>query len=200
MMNLFLKSPKFSGNFQNDNFIESPVKDPFRESAVKMFAQVETAWVGFGAAVSDFFKSYQWREVVFTLKTISLILCLLMVLLVIYIFFKRISTGLVVKEKKKIIFNKKKIAKKWAKIEKKIKTGTEANYKLAILEADALYDDVLKILGSETEKMAINIGSINLAKKVKKKIVDDPSFLLGKDEAEQSIHAYKKGLEDLGAI
>ena len=89
---------------------------------------------------------------------------------------------------------------KWEKIEKKFKSGVEANYKLAILEADSFYDETLKTLGFEKERNLSNIDEIKKAKRVKARIIDDSGYVLIEEEARNTLDAYKKGLEELGVM
>lgn len=215
MMTLFLKSLKLSGNYPNSSAYTSTAVNAntntgyaFRENMVKadvarLMAQARDAWTDFGASAVDYFKSYAFKELVFTLKTISLILSILALVAIIFIFFKSNALGKPAKQiaeakegKRKI----KKILKKWLKIEKKFKSGTESNYKLAILEADNLYDEVLCGVGHDKEKELKSLDDIRNAKKLKRYIVDDSGFMLTKEATEISLSAYKRGLEELGVL
>ncbi|MBU4284646.1 hypothetical protein KKI21_00175 [Patescibacteria group bacterium] len=188
MMNLFSKLPTISSTT-----IVSSQKE------LKFLTQAKSAWIGFGASVNDFFHSYTWREIFFTIKVISFIFSILMLLAIIFVIFKKMTLGAIAKpvesDKKK-----KKSAKKWAKIEKKFKSGVEANYKLAILEADSFYDKVLKTPGREKEKNLSNVDEIKKAKRVKARIIDDSGYVLIEEEARNTLDAYKKGLEELGVM
>lgn len=188
MMNLFSKLPTISSTT-----IVSSQKE------LKFLTQAKSAWIGFGASVNDFFHSYTWREIFFTFKVISFIFSILMLLAIIFVIFKKMTLGAIAKpvesDKKK-----KKSAKKWAKIEKKFKSGVEANYKLAILEADSFYDKVLKTLGFEKGKNLSNVDEIKKAKRVKAKIIDDSGYALTEEETKSALDAYKNGLEELSAM
>ncbi len=101
-----------------------------KEDIVGLLAQAKDVWVNFGASTVDFFKSYAFKEIIFTLKTISLILSILALIAIIFIFFKMNALGKPAKQiaeakegKKKI----KKVLKKWLKIEKKFKSGKRNN-------------------------------------------------------------------------
>jgi len=201
MMNLFSKSLKFSGNYPNNTGTAYTVvtSQNANNHAVngevgRLLAQAKDAWIGFGASIVDFFHSYQFKEIIFTLKVISFILSLLVLLAIIFIFLKMQALG---GPKKKAI---KKVSKKWAKIERKFESGTESNYKLAILDADNLYESTLSIVGSDKEKILSNLEEFKKAKQIKRIIVDDSGFVLVKEEARNSLNAYKKGLEELGAL
>lgn len=187
MMILFSMLLKFSGNYPNNSI------DPIRNAGLELAAQARSAWFVLSANVLDFYNSYKFKEIIFTLKTISAILSLLFLVGIIFIIIKTMGMGRVVKKLKKN-------QKRWLKIEKKLNSGQEANYKLAILEADALYDEYLKILGYEKEKGLSNIDDIKMAKGVRKKIVDDNQYVLTREEAEKSVYAYKKGLGELGVL
>jgi len=187
MMILFSMLLKFSGNYPNNS------TDTLGESTYKFFATARNVWLDFSANVLDFYNSYKFKEIIFTLKTISTILSLLFLVGIIFIIIKTMGMGRVVKKLKKN-------QKRWLKIEKKLNSGQEANYKLAILEADALYDEYLKILGHEKENGLSNINEIKMAKGVRKKIVDDNQYVLTREEAEKSVYAYKKGLGELGVL
>ena len=219
MMNLFSISLKFSGNYLNsptsvDNNVSSYSSSGtiLARNTSRLMAQVNDAWTGFGTSVVDFFHSYAFKNIIFTLKTISLILSLLALAAIIFTFLKMRALGKSVKiEKIKegeipgevkilVVPKKKKIIKKWAKIERKFNSGVESNYKLAILEADNLYDEALRTVGYDKERTLDNVDEIKNAKKIRRNIVDDSSFMLIASEARSALDAYKIGLEKLGAM
>lgn len=144
--------------------------------------------------MTDFFHSYKWKEIIFASKTVSLVLSVLMLAAIIVVILKTMT---IKKPKKSEI---KKCDKQWAKIEKKINSKVEANYKMAILEADNLFDEIIKAIGYEKEKQLSSILAIKQARKIKNKIIEDKDFKLSKEDAEIALGAYKKGLEELGAL
>lgn len=166
-------------------------------------------------AVKDFFLSVSWLRLELILKMISLVVSLALFAGIIYVIF---GLNLFDKLKRKIeIFiapqqiPKKKLLKKWTKIEDRLKTGQEAELKLAVIEADKLLDEVLKRssyfgrdLGSRLKKInssqIANINDVWTAHKVRNNIVHDLDFKLTQLDAERSINAYKKALEELEAI
>ena len=111
---------------------------------IGFLAQAKNAWIDFGASLVNYFRSYQFKELIFTLKTISFILCLILLAGIIYVFIKSSTLKKTVGQAKKSGIPKKKTHKQWAKIGKRFKSGIEANYKLAVLEADKFYDESLK--------------------------------------------------------
>jgi hypothetical protein len=92
------------------------------------------------------------------------------------------------------------VVKRWERTEKKLDSDSEENHKLAILEADDIFEEVLKVLGSAAEIRIVDIDTIKEVKKIKNSIVDDSGFKLTKEEALKTIKTYKKGLMDLGVI
>jgi len=105
----------------------------------------------------------------------------------------------------------RKIVKQWVKIKGRLETGLESEYKLAVIEADSLLDEILKRMGygGETlgEKLK-NITSVILpnleqiwqAHKIRNNIIHDPDYRLNLDEAKRSIAIYEKALTDLDAL
>jgi len=94
----------------------------------------------------------------------------------------------------------KKIMKKWEKIENKLISESVENHKLAVLEADNLFEETLKILGSVAEIRITNMGEIQELKKTRNSIIDNPGFDLNREEATKIIKTYKRGLTELGVI
>jgi len=105
----------------------------------------------------------------------------------------------------------KKLAKQWAKIMTRLASGLESEYKLAVIEADSMFDDILKKMGYSGETLgerlkkissAIlpNIEEIGQAHKIRNNIVHDPDFRLSLDEAKKALTIYEKALTELGAL
>jgi hypothetical protein len=100
---------------------------------------------------------------------------------------------------------------KWKKIKERIASGIEAELKLAILEADSLLDQFLKRQGYKgetleeklellTEDILSNINEVKEAIKVKRAIIEDPSYRLSFQEAKKTLSIYERALKDLQAI
>jgi hypothetical protein len=102
--------------------------------------------------------------------------------------------------KKTVSFNKRRIEKRWTKIENKLNSGVEANYKLAILEADKIFNDILKVIGYEAQIRITNMDEIKKAGKVKNNIIEDSQFSIDENDARLMVGAYRRGLEDLEVV
>jgi len=102
------------------------------------------------------------------------------------------------------------IKKEWQKIESLLETGQGANYKLAILEADKLLDEVLKQMGfggsslAERLKLAsakfTRLRQVWPAHKIRNLLVHEVNYHLNFSEAKRSIKIFKKCLRELGAL
>jgi len=99
----------------------------------------------------------------------------------------------------------------WQQIKKKLDLGDEANLKLAIIEADKILDELLKISGYMGENMderleqldsakLSNISDVWSAHKICSRISQEPDFHINKQEAELIINIYKKSFQELGLI
>ncbi len=108
-------------------------------------------------------------------------------------------------------FYTKKFLAKWKKIEKRLESPIEADWKLAILEADDLLKESLSYVGypgetveEKLEKMPedtiSNLEELKKVRKIKEDIIEDPNFKLTQEQASQVLKAYQKALSDLQVI
>lgn len=105
----------------------------------------------------------------------------------------------------------RKVVKAWAKITARLETGLESEYKLAVIEADSMLNDILKrmgfggeTLGERLEKLTTailpNLEQIWKAHKIRNNIVHDPDYRLTLDEARRVLGIYEQALRDLEAF
>ena len=105
----------------------------------------------------------------------------------------------------------RKVVKAWAKITARLETGLESEYKLAVIEADSMLNDILKrmgfggeTLGERLEKLTAatlpNLEQIWEAHKIRNNIVHDPDYRLTLDEARRVLGIYEQALRDLQAF
>ncbi len=102
------------------------------------------------------------------------------------------------------------IDKDWTKIKKRLLLGKESEYKLAIIEADLLVNDVLtranfegRILSEKLEKRGESFSDIEAMKaadQLYQDIVNDPSYKLDYESAKAAILAFEQGLRDVKAF
>ena len=105
-------------------------------------------------------------------------------------------------------FGVKKTFKQWAKVLKRLDTGKEADYKLAVIEADGLLNDILKKMGYKGETMAKileqlnatilpNIEQIWKVHKIRNNVVHDPDYKLSLEDARKVLGIYEKSFRTL---
>ena len=103
------------------------------------------------------------------------------------------------------------LEKKWAKIKERLEVGTEAEAKLAIIEAEDIFDDILKresFLGQTFDErlsklntnILSNLEEIREVHKVRSSIIHDPSYRLDIKEAERVLDVYEDALVELEAL
>lgn len=142
-----------------------------------------------------------------TLKDLIILLVvglIFFILLVVFIFKKFTS------RKKLIGLDPFFVQEKWKKINSLIKKGGENNLKIALIEADNLFDSVLKSMGfggnSLGERLKVasyrypELKKIWEAHKIRNQIVHEPEFELNLKKAKKALEIFKKGLKNLGAI
>jgi hypothetical protein len=109
-----------------------------------------------------------------------------------------------------IPFTSRRIDRDWNKIKKRLLTGHEAEFKLAVIEADLLVNDMLarenyegKTLAEKIEKKPgafTNIDAMKEADQVYQDLVYDPSYSLDYPRAKSVILAFEQGLKDIKAF
>jgi len=106
---------------------------------------------------------------------------------------------------------RKKAVKEWAAITGRLQRGSEAELKLAVIEADKLFDDTIKRMGFAGETMSERLKKITPAQlsvidnvwnahKVRNNVVHTPDYKLSRLEAEAAIAVYEKALKEWGLI
>ena len=106
------------------------------------------------------------------------------------------------------VISQKKMRKKWDKIEGRLGTENVSQYKVAVIEADKIIDDILKGVGYKGENMTERIEEIlpghvedieklQWAHEIRNQIIHDESFELDKKKAGEILGVYEKILKDL---
>jgi hypothetical protein len=107
--------------------------------------------------------------------------------------------------------SRRKSIRAWQRIEQRLAIGDESQLKLAIIEADKILDEIIKMAGISGETMAERLKKISPAQltniedvwevhKVRNRIVHEPDFALTRAEAEYAIEVYRRALKELGLI
>ncbi len=107
--------------------------------------------------------------------------------------------------------SKRRTLRAWKQIRKRLKTKNESQFKLAILEADRILNEILKMAGYKgkdldeilkqiTPAQLSNINEIWQVHKLRNRISSEPDFLISLNEAEIAIDIYKKAFQELNLI
>ena len=101
-----------------------------------------------------------------------------------------------------------KLIKQWNKIIKRLESGSEDEYKVAILEAEEMLDNILERLNypGDTLKERMdklspttisNKEGVEIACKTRNEIVYDPNYRLPLDKAKETLDYFGQALKDL---
>jgi len=100
------------------------------------------------------------------------------------------------------------ISRRWKEIMKKIKSGNESEYKLAIIEADDfLYktledkgykgDTFKEMIDNANQKLLTNYNDILLAHDIRNSIVYSPDYKLDIEKAKKILSDYEKAIKNV---
>ena len=155
-------------------------------------------------------------KIIFFFKTISLVISLFFVVAIIFFILRTTwLRRLIIWDLQEILTFRphglKKIAKQWARITNRLETGLEGEYKLAVIEADSMLDDILKRMGYGGETLGDrlklltsatlpNIDQVWEVHKIRNNIVHDPDYRLPLDQAKKVLAIYEQAFRDLQAF
>jgi hypothetical protein len=105
----------------------------------------------------------------------------------------------------------KKLLNQWAKINKRLEAKKEDEYKMAVIEADSLLDEIFQNMGYKGETVEErmrqappetlpDIDKILEAHRIRNNIAHDPDYKLSLEQAKETLGTYEKALKDLEAI
>lgn len=106
---------------------------------------------------------------------------------------------------------KRKSLKGWQQIKKRIASSAQQDWKLAVLEADTIFNEILKMagyLGNDIDKKLeiltkdnlSNLDDIKKAHFLSAQIMKDPGMELKKEDAIVALKAYKKAFIELNLL
>ena len=107
-------------------------------------------------------------------------------------------------------YGDREMSKKWDKIKKRIKSGSESDYRLAIIDADDLLLQVLDERGYEGDNLVDVINKagklmesiskdVLAAHEARNSIVYNPDFKLSADQAQKLLSVYESAVRTVGA-
>ena len=152
----------------------------------------------------------------FLFKTIFLLLDLFLISFIVYALFKTswLNKILVYDVQEFLTYKHYGLSqtrKKWKEIENYFKKGTEPEMKLAIVEADSLLDNILRVMSYKGKNLTSRLDGINTNilenlddvkkyHKIYSDIVHDPTYRLDFQIAEEALEVYRKALVNLDAL
>lgn len=103
------------------------------------------------------------------------------------------------------------IGAKWGEIQRHVDSTKEAEWKMAVIEADKLMEDVLKKAGFPGETMgerlmAIQQGQLQSldyiweAHKIRNRLAHDTNYFLRQAEAQRAVKLFSRALEELQVL
>lgn len=150
-----------------------------------------------------------------TIKVASFLLSLIMAAAIIFILLR---SGFVYEKTRQYLdvvefskLDEKRILRAWQKVKARLAKQQEAELRLAVVEADLILDEVLKISGYQGETMGdrlkgltpanlSNIERVWRAHKIRNRIVHEPDFAVTAMEAEEMVDIYHKALQEFGLL
>jgi len=105
----------------------------------------------------------------------------------------------------------KKFEKVWVKIKKRLESPLESEYKLAVIEADDLLNEILKKMKYKGESLGerlnqitadiiSNIGEVRKAHDAYNNIIHDPDYQTTLEQAQKFIKIYEKAFQGLNIL
>lgn len=105
----------------------------------------------------------------------------------------------------------RKMTERWLKTQARLETAQEAEYKLAVIEADSMTDEALKRMsfpGATVDErlqnlsaaIVPNVEEVRQAHALRNNVVHDPNFRLSLDEARKTLSAFEKAFQSLDLI
>lgn len=157
-------------------------------------------------------------EVIKNMGEFVVVISLILILVFIFLFFLFLGKGKKIKAKvkePKIEDGAEALLERfnenWNGVLIHINTNNESDWKLAIMEADKIVDEILILKGYKGESMAERLTSIGKnelkslellweAHKVRNRIAHQPGFTLDYNQARKIISYYEEVLKDLRAL
>jgi len=164
-------------------------------------------------SVFDILISPELQEKIFVFKIIFIIVSIIFLAMIIYyalntsylrhLFIQDLEDASSRKD-----YGRSKISKKWGMVKKRLEKDNEAEYKLALIEADKILDDILKKMGygeeSLNEKLkhlsssdVSNLEELLKVNEICQNVVHDPDYRLNKEKAEEIISVFEKSFKEL---
>ena len=171
--------------------------------------------IDFGQIIS-FLTDPELPRIVWIVKTVFISISLILMFFIVFLvvkasWFKHKYLDPYTEFFKQRPFGTKEEFKRWSKINKRIESGSKAEYKMAVIEADDALKDTLKKMKYEGEFLEDILKKVNSRvlpseEKVKKahearnKIMHDPDYDLTQEQAKNILNIYHQAFRELEMI
>ncbi len=179
----------------------------------EIFSYLNDFLLEVSSQVNDLLTSSPLEDYLFWIKLVVGVFCVVLVVNIVFLmkktdYFWFVSYRL---DSFKTESFARKVDKKWSEIEKKILLGDEASLKMALIEADNFFDEILKMMnlpgtsmGERLKMLDVSkLQSINLvweAHKIRNRIVHQTHDRVTPDEIRKALDNYKRALSELQAV
>lgn len=160
-----------------------------------------------------FFSSDLWQNIISILKPLSFLAIFIFIWVIIWTLRKSPLVDWYIRTDAEDFFGggpygvEKKAQAKWKKIEKRLKSKQESDWKLAIIEGEEIVSEVLFEMGYQGEDIGKqlkgasevhipHLKSLLKASEVYSNIISDPDYALKKEESEEIIKNFKDFLKN----
>jgi archaellum biogenesis protein FlaJ (TadC family) len=160
--------------------------------------------------INSFLNSVDFSRTILTLKLISYAISFFFIFLIAVLLKKSEATWWLKEgaRARQAAYGPQKLDKKWQTVLMRLKKGDEASLKLAIIEADNIFDDILKRMGLPGIDMGERLRqfephelkSVELvweAHRLRNAIVHEPTIEISQAQAEQAVQGYEAALKEL---
>jgi hypothetical protein len=166
--------------------------------------------------IADYFKNFEFARLAAFLKMVSVILTIVLGAIIVLIMIK--MSDLIKEEltELKTEINPPKEAvtpydNRWQEIKNHVNSFKESEWKMAVIEADKLVDDALKVAGFPGESMGerlmlikpgqlLSIQYLWDAHKLRNLLVHDANYQITHRQAIWAVEAFERVLRELGAL
>lgn len=105
----------------------------------------------------------------------------------------------------------RRMASKWQKIQMRLESANEAEYKLAVVEADGMLSDILMRMGFRGETLGdrlktlstailANLADVERAHEIRNSVAHNPDYRLTLQEAQRTLAIYETAFTNLDLI
>ena len=161
-----------------------------------------------------FISSSQIQDMLFPVKVVFIFFSVFFLVFVIY--FMVNSSWLQYKFLEDVVeffswqsYGQREMSKQWDRIKKRIESGTESDYKLAIIDADDFLGEVLDNRGYDGKNFEESINKagklivpileeVLKAHEIRNFIVHDPDYKISVDEAKKVLNTYESAAKGIG--